>query len=417
MRILHTSDWHLGADYFQRPRLTEQRRFLGWLQETLRHREVDVLVVAGDVFDTPQPPAEAQALYYGFLAELARHGRTQVVIVGGNHDSAARLEAPRHLLAALSVHVVAGFVEERRAEPRGDPAGRLVKLERETGAGVVVAAVPYLHDWHLGVRSFEGDEAMLRQQVSSAFADVYRRLADVATAEFPGLPLIATGHLTCLPRAGDQPGEQDAVPEPINRVGTIGALGPAIFDERFAHVALGHLHRSFPIGAARRIWYSGTPVQVSAAEPADARVVLLVDVDPSGARVEPLAVPVTRRLTKVAGELDVVRAGLSALEWPDQELPPYVLADVVLSEHRPRLREELQDLLREGPEGRPQLVEVRARAAVVPGRESGAALPSAEELTPELAFRFAWSVRHQGTAPPDAVMRRFLSLLEGRADG
>jgi exonuclease SbcD len=276
--------------------------------------------------------------------------------------------------------------------------------------------VPYLHDWRLGVRSFEGDEASQRQQVSAAFADVYRRLADRATAEFAGLPLVATGHLTCLPRAGDQPGEQDAVPEPIHRVGTIGALGPAIFDERFAHVALGHLHRSFPV-AGRRIWYSGTPVQFSAAEPPDARVVLLVDLDGAGSRVEPLPVPVTRRLLKVAGDLDAVRARLPALEWADGELPPYLLADVVLPEHRPRLREELQGLLREGPGGRPQLVELRARAAQAPGREAEAALPAPDALTPEVAFRFAWGLRNQGAAPPEPVLRRFLSLLEGQADG
>lgn len=426
MRLLHTSDWHLGVEPGQRSRTSEHRRFLEWLCGAIETHAVDVLVVAGDVFDGPNPSADALQLYYQFLARLAglrrpgSLGGPAVVIVGGNHDSASRLDAPRDVLSALHAHVVGGYSQGRDGSIDGDAAGLLVPL---TGGGsevrLVVAAVPYLNDWRLGVRGFDATVEEQRTSLTESFAGVYSRLADRAQGLYPGVPLIATGHLTCLPRAGDRTTDEDAVPVEINRVGSLGALGPTIFDPRFGYVALGHIHRSFPVDSDRRVWYSGTPVQVSADESAEGRRVLLVDVAdaPAGAlRVTPIPVPLTRRLIKVRGDLDAVEEWLRHLTWPDEELPPSLFVDVAVTGPTLRLSETVRELLPSGAGGRATLDQLRTSVARVPGAAFAGleSLPMGEAITPEQAFRFAWRARYgDGAEPPEPVLQRLGRLIAG----
>ena len=106
MKILHTSDWHLGRTLYGQQRYEEFGAFLSWLGDFIEKEGVDVLLIAGDVFDTTTPGVRAQELYYGFLSRLASGPCHHVVITGGNHDSPSFLNAPGPLLAALNVHVV-----------------------------------------------------------------------------------------------------------------------------------------------------------------------------------------------------------------------------------------------------------------------------------------------------------------------
>src|SRR4051812_29205135 len=118
MRILHTSDWHLGQLLHEHARAWEHARFLTWLLETLAAERVDALLVAGDIFDTANPPAESQAAWYEFLARArARFPALDIVVIGGNHDSASRLDAPTPLLDAFRIHVVGGFEPDRLLVP------------------------------------------------------------------------------------------------------------------------------------------------------------------------------------------------------------------------------------------------------------------------------------------------------------
>ncbi len=421
MRILHTSDWHLGVDYFQRSRLQEQKAFLDWLLDAIVAHEVDVLVVAGDVFDTPQPSAEAQQLYYRFLADLSEiegidggPGRT-AVIVGGNHDSPSRLDAPREVLSALSTHVVGGYLADRPGE-LADPAGLLVPVYRGNDVRLVVAAVPFLSEWRLGATSgFDLPAAAQQQAIRQAFGDLYTRLADKAAERFPGVPLIATGHLTCLPKAGDKPSAEDAIPREINRVGTIGALGPDIFDPRFAYVALGHIHRSFAVDPDKRVWYSGTPLQVTADEPADSRRALLVEIADGKARVDALSVPVTRRIVSFSGHFDDVKKKLSTLTWEDRELPPYINVEAHLEVPDVGVHDKLRKALSSGTGQSAELVDIRTKILRSTTASAPHELPTADEITPESAFAFAWRSRHGDAPIPHGVLLRFRSLLDGES--
>jgi len=425
MKILHTSDWHLGVEYHGVSRAAEHGAFLTYLLDVIEARGVEALVIAGDVFDGTNPSADALSRYYGFLADLGRRGGCTVVVVGGNHDSAARLDAPRDVLGALRTVVVGGYDTAGRAGATDDadtPAGGLLVplTDRRGEVGAVVAAVPYLHDWRLGVRDLDAPPDAQRRALTEAFRAVYSRLADAAVAAFPGLPLLATGHLTCLSRAGARPTEADAVPMEINRVGTLGAFGPDLFDTRFGHIALGHLHRAFPVDAARRVWYSGTPVQVGPVETPDERRLLLVDTDrptPSGGfEVEAIAVPVTRRLLRIAGPQDEVLARLRTLTWPETEQPPLLALEGTVTQFDAAAERALRDAAPHGPNGRAIIVEARALLLRTLTEGERAPLPDAAALTPEEAFRFAWSLRHRGAPPDERVLARFRTLLTSPTD-
>jgi exonuclease SbcD len=140
MRILHTSDWHIGRLLFGRKRHEEHEAFLEWLAALLERDRIDVCLIAGDVFDNTTPSNRSQALYYGFLRRATASGRCRVVVIAGNHDSPTFLDAPRDLLQGLGVYVVGAA--------SASPADQVLVIDdRETGeARLVVLAVPYLRD-------------------------------------------------------------------------------------------------------------------------------------------------------------------------------------------------------------------------------------------------------------------------------
>jgi exonuclease SbcD len=430
MRILHTSDWHLGHSFHDRTRSEEQAFFLDWMARAVAEHQVDALVVAGDVFDTQNPPGEAQQQYYRFLAKLATSGaptrsggpRT-VVIVGGNHDSPTRLDAPREVLQALNVRVVGGYDPSREASG-GDAAGALIPLAGAGGqVGLVVAAVPFLSDWRIGVRGMDSSPEDQLQSMHDSFRAVYSRMADRAEAGWSGVPVIATGHLTCLSQRGSKVSAEDAAPMEINRVGTLGSLDPGVFDERFAYVALGHLHRGFPVDSfdqtKARVWYSGTPVQVSTTEKAEDRQALLVDVEGGRASITPLLIPAKRRLLALQGTLEQVRAELAGLALPGGELPPYVTVDVTLEQADAAVHARILEAAQKNRACGPLVVQVRAEVT----RRGEAPrvtdlLPRGRDLLPEEAFRFAWKAKHGAESEPsEAVLVRFRHLVEQHASG
>lgn len=426
MRILHTSDWHLGVSFHDQPRGEDQRAFLAWLLDTLRDRQVDALVVAGDVFDVQHPPAEAQSAFFGFLADLGRlpgptsaGGRRTAVIVGGNHDSAARLDAPREVLRALDAHVVGGHDPGRDDGALADPAGVVVPLRGAGGhVAAAVAAVPYLHEYRLGVRALDDAPAARLARLHDEFAAVYARLADRAAAAFPGVPLVATGHLTCLARAGDRTGPDDAVPAEIHQVGSLGALPPSIFDPRFGYVALGHIHRGFSVDDGGRVRYCGTPLQVSVVEPPERRRVVLVDLSGPAPVVESLRVPQRRRLVALRGTLDEVIDAVERLPVEPGEEPPYVAVEATLAAPDLRARARIEEAVqrRAGPP-------LRLAAVQTPVQRFGGAAAlgpraAAAALSPHDAFAHAWRRSRGADAPiPPEVAARFEALLAAEAAG
>lgn len=374
LKLLHTSDWHLGATLHDASRQAEHELFFQWLLTTIEDEQIDVLVVAGDIFDRSQPSNEALAQYYQLLVALSHTALSQVIIVGGNHDSPTQLDAPRAVLAALDVTVVGGW-------NGAEPDRHLVPLrDRQGSVAAVALAVPYVHEWALGLRTTGLDRTQIRAELSDRFGALYSDLCDRAHKLHPRLPLVATGHLTAT---GTERGD---APRDIHLVGSIGGLPATIFDPRLAYVALGHIHRPMPVtGSVAR--YSGSPIPIGPGETAVGRRVVVVELDDASVRTRSLAVPRFRTLVDVVGPLDAVLTQLAELQWTEP-LPPFVMVEVQTEGHVPgvglRLREGLAEAF-EDAAMRPSLIHWHA-TNISARSEEEAAPPALDSLSIEDVF-------------------------------
>jgi exonuclease SbcD len=407
----------------------EQRRFLEWLVDTIVEQEVEVLVVAGDIFHRDQPPARALSLYYQFLARCAAMTELQqIVIVGGNHDSPTRLDAPAEVLSALDVHVVGGLMVEE--ETWGRCLCPVVDPESDEVEAVVVA-VPYVQEAKLGIVTTSASESEIRRQYTERFAHLYGTLADMAEERFPGVPLIATGHLTVETKSAQV--NKGDFHEEIHQVGTISGLSPSIFGERYDYVALGHIHRMFPIGpmvrsgemfatAKSHAWYSGTPVATSQTE-ASTRYVLVADTeqreDDGALVVDKVEVPCWREILPLKGSQEDISEAILALP-KEPELVPYVFIDVEIdsADQMYEVRDHFDQLIKDNfSEGfRPRIVErrehLRDPVGARQGSEGGEELPSLEDLSPEDVFKRLFADAHGGHKPRDEYLVAFRYLVQ-----
>jgi len=404
VRVLHTSDWHLGASLDGVSREEEHQAFLDWLLEQLKVREVDLLLVAGDVFDHAQPSAEAQRMYYRFLSRLGATGVRGAVVVGGNHDSPSRLEAPREVLAGLGVHVVGGLQADEETWDRC-----LFPLRDNDGqVEMAVAAVPYVHEHRLGVRTSMVEPDAVRAAFRERFSHLYRTLTDGALELGGGAPVVATGHLSCVG------GEVEDAPVEIHLASSTDGLPAEVFDERLAYVALGHFHRMFRVRESKAR-YSGSPVPLNARESKTPCQVLMVDVSADGeTSVEPLEVPRQRDVLHMAGPLEELLDKLNALTW-DTPRPPLVYATLEVEGYEPGLEIKLQREAASAAEaddaGAPLLVKVTQE--LVGGFEGGdeeeGPAVDLESLTMEQVFRRLCQARR--VEPDEALLTAFRQVL------
>lgn len=272
LTIMHTSDWHLGRRLYGRRRYDEFATFLNWLTDTITDQKVDVLIVAGDIFDTMTPSNRAQALYYEFLGTVSKSCCQHVVIVAGNHDSPTFLDAPSQLLKFLNVHVVGTACEDVSDEV-------LILHDNSNLPFCIIAAVPYLRD--RDVRSSRAGESMDSKDASviSGICAHYDAVANVAKAHQQDIiktharhiPIIATGHLFA---AGGSTTADDGVRDLY--VGNLGKISAEMFSPYFDYVALGHLHVPQRVGGREHIRYSGSPIAMGFGEARQQKQVLLV---------------------------------------------------------------------------------------------------------------------------------------------
>lgn len=306
MKILHTSDWHIGRALYGRKRYEEFERFLDWLLGCIEAEGVEALLLAGDVFDNGTPSNRALELYYRFLCRCAAAGCRQVVVTAGNHDSPSLLNAPREVLRFLNVHVVGSMTEE--------PADELVVLhDRDNKPGLIVCAVPYLRD--RDIRRAEAGETFedKGRKLVEGIRDHYRQVGEAAVAlrtELGGhLPIVAMGHLFT---SGGQTVEGDGVRELY--VGTLGQVRADTFPDCFAYLALGHLHLAQRVGGSDLRRYSGAPIPMSFGEAGQRKVVIAVEADANGVTAQEIIVPGFQPLATVRGDWDRIAERIAELK-------------------------------------------------------------------------------------------------------
>ena len=319
MKILHTADWHLGKRLYRYDLTDDHVRFLDWLSDTIEERQIDVLIIAGDVFDTTNPNDGSMQLYYQFLTRMLPLQR-KIIITGGNHDSASKLNAPRDLLRHLNIHVV-GCTNKNCAD-------EVFRLTQET-TDLLVAAVPYLRDGDLR-QSVSGQTYEDRMEaIRMGIRNHYERIADHCQAEFTGVPVLAMGHLY-VNGATVSESERE-----IHTVGGQAAFASEHFPEGFDYVALGHIHGPQRVGTGESIRYSGSPIPLSFGERDNQHQVLELTFENGRLNtVESVPVPRFRSLRQVSGSLDEVRERLETLETTDN-LP--TLVEILIEEEHENL--------------------------------------------------------------------------------
>lgn len=299
MRILHTSDWHLGQHFMGKTRQAEHQAFIDWLAQQVRQHAVDAVLVAGDIFDTGAPPSYARELYNHCIVALRDSG-AELVVLGGNHDSVAMLGESRTLLAQLNTRVLPGMAA--RLEDQ------LLVLKTRAGApGAVLCAVPFLRSRDLLLSQpgqSAADKQLALQEAIRAHYQALHALAQTRSAELGGLPIVATGHLTTVGASASE-----SVREIY--VGALEAFPTSAFPPA-DYIALGHIHRPQKVGGLEHIRYSGSPIALGFDEARQAKEVLLADFDLAGLKaVTALPVPCFQPLATVRGRLAELPAALA----------------------------------------------------------------------------------------------------------
>ncbi|GAA0455911.1 nuclease SbcCD subunit D [Paractinoplanes deccanensis] len=337
MRILHTSDWHVGKVLKGRNRHEEHIRVLAQVVEIAKAERPDLVIIAGDLYDTAAPTADATRVVTRALSALRKTG-ARVVAIGGNHDNGAALDALRPWADAAGI--------ELRGSVRDNPDDLLITGQTEEGERWQLVALPFLSQRY-AIRAAEMYE-LTAAEASQTYADHLGRLIAKLSEKFatPGVINLLTAHLTIF-GATTGGGEREAHT-------VMGYAVPAtVFPQSTHYVALGHLHRSQQVIAPCPTRYSGSPLAVDFGEEENVPSVAIVEVGTDrAARVRDVPITSAIALRTVRGTLEQ----LATVNLPDAWLR-------VLVREKPRvgLREDVQELL-------PNALEVRIDPEMMPDR-------------------------------------------------
>ncbi|MDW5415221.1 exonuclease subunit SbcD [Iodobacter sp. CM08] len=303
MKIIHTSDWHLGQHFMGKTRQAEHQAFLSWLVATALEHDVDAILVAGDIFDTGSPPSYARELYNHFIVSLQKTA-TKLILLGGNHDSVATLSESKSLLAELNTTVIAGVSDELAEQV-------LVLKQKDGTPGAIICAIPFIRprdvQQSLAGQSAEEKQLSLQDGIFKHYQALYQ-LALAKRAEYPQaqLPIVATGHLTTVGASASE-----SVREIY--VGALEAFPTSAFPPA-DYIALGHIHRPQKVGGLEHIRYCGSPIPLSFDEAKQTKEVLLITLNHGGLQaVTPLPVPRFQELLSLRGNLAELEVAISQI--------------------------------------------------------------------------------------------------------
>jgi len=305
MRIIHTSDWHLGQHFYGKSRAREHQQFLNWLVELSQSQQIDAIIVAGDIFDTGTPPSYAREMYFDFIAKLHQTD-CQLVVLAGNHDSVAMLSESQNLLQQLSTRVISA-VSDNMAEQV------FVLNSLKTEQQAVICAIPFIRPRDI-VKSYAGQSASEKQRsLQQAITGHYQTLFSQAQtlsvenqANNPRLPIIATGHLTTIGAS---------VSESVRDIyiGTLEAF-PASEFPAADYIALGHIHRPQKVTKSQHIRYSGSPIALSFDEAKTQKSIVIAEFKNGElSDVELCQVPCFQALAMVKTQLDTLSEDITAV--------------------------------------------------------------------------------------------------------
>lgn len=337
MRIIHTSDWHLGQHFFTKSRAAEHQAFLHWLIEQIKENQVDALIIAGDIFDTGSPPSYARELYNRFVVEL-QATNCQLVVLGGNHDSVSTLNESRGLLSYLNTTVISC------ASSNLDQQVIILK-NRQNQPAALLCAIPFLRPRDL-VTSQAGEsggqkQLALQEAIAAHYQALYQRAVELRTELGLPLPIIATGHLTTVGVT-----TSDSVRDIY--IGTLDAFPAQAFPPA-DYIALGHIHRAQQVAKTEHIRYSGSPIALSFDELSKEKSVYLVEfIQQTLASVIPLFIPQFQPMQLIKGDLAQIEQQLAKFS-DHQGLPVWLDIEVATRDYLTDIQRRIQTLAAELP--------------------------------------------------------------------
>jgi len=297
MKILHTADWHIGKKLHKHELSKDFDLFINWLCNCIQEKEIELLLISGDVFDLANPSSEARKQYYKALLKL-RNLDCQIILTGGNHDSPAMLDAPGEILKELEMYVI-GSLRENIEECIVPVKGKSGRVE------LVVAALPYLRDSDLRSandgNTYEDRLEAIRMGIQNTFLNA----ADICKKAYPNIPALAMGHLYAA-------GVETSESERDIQIGNQAAFQASQFGDYFNYIALGHIHKPQKVNGLVPTYYSGSPIPLSFSERKDEKRVLILDSNTSYIP-ESIPIPVFRKLLKLSGSLYELQTKLSDL--------------------------------------------------------------------------------------------------------
>jgi DNA repair protein SbcD/Mre11 len=309
MKILHTSDWHIGKLLHKQKRHEEFEKFFLWLSDLIDAEHIDTLLVAGDIFDNTTPGNRALEMYYNFLNRAAASGCRHIVVIGGNHDSPSLLNAPREILRSMNIHItgcVTGSIDDEvvvLCNANGEPE-------------LIVCAVPYLRD--SDVRTSDEGETQDHKinktldGIRRHYAQVIGRAEDKRIQLNASVPMIAMGHLFA---AGGSTIEGDGVRELY--VGGLAHVDADIFPPSLDYVALGHLHVPQKMGGLETRRYSGSPIPMGFGEADQEKGVIVVETGAGPCSVRTVPIPCFQKLKQLRGDWKSIAHQLKTLSKLD----------------------------------------------------------------------------------------------------
>ncbi len=312
MKLLHTSDWHLGKTLYGRKRHEEFKLFLNWLIKIITDEKIDALLISGDIFDNKTPNNTVLKLYYQFLKKICDSPCKDVVIIAGNHDSPSLLNAPKEILSFLNIHIVGSISESVEDEI-------FILKNRQDNPGLIVCAVPYLRDKDIrkseAGESIEEKDKKLVQGIYNHYKKIYSAAKTIQTQQKTETPIVVMGHLFA---AGSKTTDKDGVRELY--IGSLGRVGADLFPDYIDYTALGHLHMPQKINKSDFIRYSGSPLPMSFGEAMQKKIVITVNFENNIADVNEITVPCFQKLKTIKGNQDTILSEIETLKQKNESI-------------------------------------------------------------------------------------------------
>ncbi len=405
MRLFHTSDWHLGQNLHGQERDFEHACFLEWLLRQLKHEQPDALLIAGDIFDTVNPPVKAQERLYDFIVSAhEQQPALTIVMIAGNHDSGSRIELPAPLMRRLRTHALGRVLwlddgqldTERLLLPLPDASGRIAAW---------CLALPFL-------RPAEVTGRHLGEDYLKGIAQVHEWLIAAANARRePGQALVAVSHAHMAGGSVSEDSERSLV------IGNAEALPASLFGPDISYVALGHLHKPQKVNGEERIRYSGSPIPLSFSEIDYKHQILdirlegeqLVSVEP---RLIPRAVNLQRLGPAPLGEILAQLGALPDIDLlAEEQRQPWLEVRIRLDEPQPDLRQQVENALQGKAVRLVRIAAEYAGSANGDGEDGSAGLIELDQLSPEELFRRAWRDAYANEVD-EQTLKDFALLLQ-----